>query len=267
VNGLQWEWEEFRGVWKAPSVFGEYTCWVIGEYGCFKRDDERLGRQGGSNEAEAKAAAQLDHDTRIRSADIAELVANARKYIALGQSMGVRGENASNIYNIAERLANALEALGGVEPATPAEADPAAWLWRVKKNNEWQPWEIAIGIDPNDWLWHDYWQDLENEPLYSAATLAKVTAERDSCVDAAIKHEQNASWWLGQAGVNQKRAEAAEAGLDQEGRNHCAQRERAEKAEALLEEWKADDLAWEKAAREAQAELTALRTLKGDSNG
>jgi len=58
VKKLEWEWEEFRSVWKAPSILGEYTCWVIGEYGCFKREGERLGRQGGSDEATVKEAAQ-----------------------------------------------------------------------------------------------------------------------------------------------------------------------------------------------------------------
>jgi hypothetical protein len=166
-------------------------------------------------------------NTRPLPADIAELVGRLSEAVCENYE---KDEDDDGYYDtplthLLREAANALEALGGVEPATPAEAEPAAWLWRVKKNNEWQPWEIAIGIDPNDWLWHDYWQDLENEPLYSAAALAKVTRERDEAREDLKTSMGNTN-----------------AAID-------------DYNDALVR------------TKEAEAELTALRTLKGDSNG
>lgn len=43
---------------------------------------------------------------------------------------------------------------------------PVAWRWRAKVKGEWGLWSVA-DVDPNDWLWREYWQELEVRPLYA----------------------------------------------------------------------------------------------------
>lgn len=68
VKSLEWEWEDFRSVWKAPSVLGEYTVWTISGYTCFKRQEWDAGKGCGSSDADGFASAQADFNTRILSA-------------------------------------------------------------------------------------------------------------------------------------------------------------------------------------------------------
>lgn len=67
VKALQWEWEDFRSVWKAPTEFGEYTVWTIGGHCCFKRPEWAAGKTVGSADAHGFAAAQADFGGRILS--------------------------------------------------------------------------------------------------------------------------------------------------------------------------------------------------------
>lgn len=45
-----------------------------------------------------------------------------------------------------------------------------AWKWRAKVKGEWGLWSV-VEVDPNDWTWRDYWEDLEVVPLVPATAL------------------------------------------------------------------------------------------------
>lgn len=59
---------------------------------------------------------------------------------------------------------NVWHAMASASP-TPPEAQAVAWLWRAKVRGEWGLWS-AVEVDPNDWTWREYWDDLEIRALY-----------------------------------------------------------------------------------------------------
>ena len=52
--------------------------------------------------------------------------------------------------------------------STPAPSqtavEPVAWKWRAMVKGEWSLWS-TVDVDPNDWTWRDYWEDVEIVPL------------------------------------------------------------------------------------------------------
>lgn len=48
----------------------------------------------------------------------------------------------------------------------PKEAGQAvAWKWRARVKGSWGMWSV-VDVDPNDWTWREYWEELQVEPLY-----------------------------------------------------------------------------------------------------
>ena len=71
--------------------------------------------------------------------------------------------------------ANAARAILSFKSAE-ATPDPVAWRWRAKVSGEWGLWSVCE-VDPNDWTWREYWQDLQVEPLYTASDIAVLRAK------------------------------------------------------------------------------------------
>lgn len=67
-------------------------------------------------------------------------------------------------------------------------AEPVAWLWRMKIGGQWCGWATS-DMDPNDWTWRDDWQDLQVRPLY-ASPFTPAEGETDALADVAAERER-----------------------------------------------------------------------------
>lgn len=68
-----------------------------------------------------------------------------------------------------ERQALACDALLALSAKGAGET--VAWRWRAKVNGEWGLWSV-VDVDPNDWTWREYWEDMQIVPLAAASSPA-----------------------------------------------------------------------------------------------
>lgn len=90
------------------------------------------------------------------------------------------------------------------------DLEPVAWRWRSGFCGE---------TIQDDWAWmissvkperQGNATDFQCEPLYSAATIARLTAERDALRAELDRPDDNRHYWFRRANQQQLRAEAAE---------------------------------------------------------
>ena len=71
---------------------------------------------------------------------------------------------------------------------TDTAVEPVAWKWRAMVKGEWSLWS-TVDVDPNDWTWRDYWEDVEIVPLVPLSALTAQAAAR-----VAAEKERDEAW-------------------------------------------------------------------------
>lgn len=82
--------------------------------------------------------------------------------------------------------------LSASSPPVGGSGEVVAWRWRAKAKGVWGLWSV-VDVDPNDWTWRDYWEDLDIIPLYAAPVPNGVPEGAGAISDIAAERQRQIS--------------------------------------------------------------------------
>lgn len=117
---------------------------------------------------------EVRQDTNLTDAWYSAAECAAKKIIAFASPPPSGGEPEPVAFDIERFLQDDSRLPPFASPPVKAQAEregedaePVAWRWRAKVKGEWSLWSV-VEVDPNDWTWRDYWEELEVVPLFAS---------------------------------------------------------------------------------------------------
>lgn len=182
VKPLIWSWNDFLDAWEADTAIGRYQAWQINNVGVVKFPHAADGRIVDGAIDAAKAAAQQDYESRIRSAIVSPASAPAdanglptdAEFDKLAQQVGMRfvpnDKLRHNLTNVTQSLASRPPELRGPFESSATKQEPAAWRGKMSADDQWCLSKRELS--------HDHFPI--QEPLYTQPATDKLALAREA---------------------------------------------------------------------------------------